>query len=333
MKNILFVAGLEENYYFDAFIERCCNKEKNIRIYLFDPSFFPNEDSLSISVAKDGSVKGFIDVFECKKSFDKKKRRRLPIEDVDLAWYIRENRRIKRQHKASLCERFTENESDCAIKSFFSTLSCKWINSKEKIDKVTSNKFYQQITALRAGLKIPQTLISNYYKDVVSFSKVNNGLLLKSLGYIRLQDDNHFLYSQVFSHKEILDSKRKIDCCPVFAQKYISKKYEYRVMAIGKKVLSCRIDSQASELTKVDWRHYDMQNVMHENVDLPKEVQNKILRFMELIDLKYGAIDMIETPNGDFVFLEINPSGQWGWISTLANVPIVEAVVEMLKKE
>ena len=52
---------------------------------------------------------------------------------------------------------------------------------------------------------------------------------------------------------------------------------------------------------------------------------------MDAIGLKYGAIDLIETPNGDFVFLEVNPSGQWGWISDLAGLPIPEAVADMLE--
>lgn len=55
-----------------------------------------------------------------------------------------------------------------------------------------------------------------------------------------------------------------------------------------------------------------------------------LLRFMSSIDLRYGAIDLIETPNGEFVFLEVNPSGQWGWITTLAHLPVAEAVAKML---
>jgi len=50
-----------------------------------------------------------------------------------------------------------------------------------------------------------------------------------------------------------------------------------------------------------------------------------------MIGLQYGAIDLIETPKREFVFLEVNPSGQWGWIADFARLPIPEAVVEMLE--
>lgn len=48
-------------------------------------------------------------------------------------------------------------------------------------------------------------------------------------------------------------------------------------------------------------------------------------------DERISAIDLIETPQGEFVFLEVNPSGQWGWIADLAGLPIPEAVADMLE--
>ena len=48
------------------------------------------------------------------------------------------------------------------------------------------------------------------------------------------------------------------------------------------------------------------------------------------MEIKEGGIDIIETPAGEFIFLEANPSGQWGWIAHYAGLPIPEAVVEML---
>ena len=135
----------------------------------------------------------------------------------------------------------------------------------------------------------------------------------------------------MFSKAEIKRGSKSIRLCPVFSQQYINKRYEYRVMVIGKKVLSCRIDSQASQMTKIDWRHYDFKNVEHKQVELPKDVQEKLLNFMQKIGLNYGAIDFIETPKGEFVFLEVNPSGQWGWITSLAGLKIPEAVAEMLE--
>lgn len=327
MRNVLFVASLSERYYYDPFLKAC--KDANLRLYLLDPSRFPSEMVVSVALGSDAELSGFVEVLDlsgcCPETV------RLPVSDVDVAWYLREGPAGPRDEKASIEERFVRNESRGALRSFFSTLACAWINHPETMDRIASNKLYQQQVARRVGLITPRTLLSNDPGSITNFSSQQNGLLLKSIGYVKLDDEGqYFLYSQRVPHEEIRRSALAIRRCPVFSQEYIEKRYEYRVMIIGNRVLSCRIDSQASEATRVDWRHYDFENVAHLQVELPKEVQQKLHRFMRAIDLKYGALDLIETPDGDFVFLEVNPSGQWGWIADLAGLPIPEAVVEML---
>ena len=117
---------------------------------------------------------------------------------------------------------------------------------------------------------------------------------------------------------------------PVMAQEYVPKKLELRVTIVGEKIFTCAIYSQGSEKTKIDWRHYDSEKVKHEIFKLPKEIEHKILLFMKEAGLKFGAIDMILTPKDEFVFLEVNPSGQFGWIEDLTGMPISKSIAELL---
>lgn len=41
---------------------------------------------------------------------------------------------------------------------------------------------------------------------------------------------------------------------------------------------------------------------------------------------------MIVTPQDEYVFLEINPNGQWLWIERLTNLPISEIIADTLIK-
>ena len=116
------------------------------------------------------------------------------------------------------------------------------------------------------------------------------------------------------------------------AQKYIEKKLEFRVTVVGQDIFTCAIHSQDSERTKEDWRRYDFENVKHESYDLPENVKSSLLRFMQLCHLTFGAIDMILTPEGDYVFLEVNPSGQYIWIENLAKLPISRSIAENLTR-
>lgn len=326
MKTVLVIAGLSERYYFEPFIKAC--DAIGISVFVFDPSRYPANASISLMLGSSGAAAGFIDVVRCKNELMTDER--LLISEIDVAWYLRENAQSLPVDGA-LEARFSANESRALLRSMYTVLDCRWVNRYETINHLSSNKLYQQLLARSCGLTVPITLLSNDPDAVAQFSEPSEGLLLKAMGYMRLDDNfEYHLYSERFAHSDLTANPLAIRQCPVFCQEYVKKRWEHRVMVIGDRVLSCRIDSQASEMTAIDWRHYDFENVEHVQVDLPSSVQVKLRQFMKLAGLHYGAIDMIETPDNDFVFLEVNPSGQWGWIADLAGLPVAEAVADML---
>src|SRR6266851_4864116 len=44
-----------------------------------------------------------------------------------------------------------------------------------------------------------------------------------------------------------------------------------------------------------------------------------------------GALDFLVTPEGKWVFLEINPNGQWAWIEEETGLPIAAAIADALR--
>ena len=48
--------------------------------------------------------------------------------------------------------------------------------------------------------------------------------------------------------------------------------------------------------------------------------------------LNYGAFDLILTPNGRYIFLEINPVGEFYWLEKHAGLPISQAIADILIK-
>jgi len=138
------------------------------------------------------------------------------------------------------------------------------------------------------------------------------------------------LYTNIVSEEELKMYLEDISLSPIMAQEYIHKKIELRITIIGEKIFTCAIHSQDSCCTKIDWRHYDFKNVRHERYQLPERIEKQLLKLMKILDLNFGAIDMILTPNGEYVFLEVNPSGQWGWIENLTGMPISKSIAELL---
>jgi glutathione synthase/RimK-type ligase-like ATP-grasp enzyme len=105
---------------------------------------------------------------------------------------------------------------------------------------------------------------------------------------------------------------------------------EIRATIVGNRVFAAEIHSQNSPKTRDDWRRYDFDNTPHLPHQLPLDMEQKCVDLVRHLNLNFGAIDLILTPQGEYVFLEINPNGQWGWIEELTGLPICAAIVDLL---
>jgi glutathione synthase/RimK-type ligase-like ATP-grasp enzyme len=94
-------------------------------------------------------------------------------------------------------------------------------------------------------------------------------------------------------------------------------------------VFPAEIYSQHSEQAAVDWRaaYQDLRYGVHQ---LPEEIRKKCLELMQKLGLIFATIDMVLTPDGRYVFLELNPNGQWEWIENATSLPICSTLVDML---
>src|SRR3989338_1809067 len=142
--------------------------------------------------------------------------------------------------------------------------------------------------------------------------------------------DNLILYTKPVTHDQIIKKTRRVVNCPVTVQKYIPKEFELRITVVGNQAFACAIYSQETERTTHDWRKYDLTHTPHKVFNLPDDINQKCLTLVDKLGLKFGCIDMIVTPEGQFVFLEINPNGQWLWIERLTNLPIGDAITDLL---
>jgi len=71
-------------------------------------------------------------------------------------------------------------------------------------------------------------------------------------------------------------------------------------------------------------------NVLGEIFELPDEVKSSLRRVMDSFGLNFASLDMIVTPDGEFVFLELNPNGQWLWLELELGLPLVATMADLL---
>ena len=91
-----------------------------------------------------------------------------------------------------------------------------------------------------------------------------------------------------------------------------------------------RSTPQQTNHTRVNWRRYDHHQTPYREHRLPRDVAQRCVQLVERLGLCYGAIDMVLTPDGRYVFLEINPNGQYQWIEDFTGLPISDAICDLL---
>ncbi len=115
---------------------------------------------------------------------------------------------------------------------------------------------------------------------------------------------------------------------PVIFQGYVDAVYDLRITVVGDQIFAAAIFSQETDY-KIDCR-IDIGKARIEGVDLPPEVEERLRMLMRRIGLVYGAVDMRLKPDGTYVFLEINPAGQFRYIEAACGLPITAAMAAAL---
>lgn len=220
------------------------------------------------------------------------------------------------------------NETESLFKNLFTTLPGKWL-SKPNFVYEAENKILQLKIAQEIGFNIPNTIVTNSRKEVVEFYKLNNeNIIVKPISHTRIEykDSLSFIFTNHISKKQI-EEIDNYEINPCIFQENIPKEYEIRVTVVGEKVFAAAVYSQMDEETKIDWRKKKLKFV---HTQLPPRISQLCVQLVKKLNLEFGAIDLIKNTKGDFIFLEINPNGQWAWIESQTDLKISEAIIDFL---
>ena len=88
---------------------------------------------------------------------------------------------------------------------------------------------------------------------------------------------------------------------------------------------------QENRETEIDWRRrpFDVEKTP---IELPSDLDAKLIALLRAFGLHYGAFDLIVTPDGRHVFLEVNPAGQYLWVEAQTKLPITAAIADELSQ-
>lgn len=228
--------------------------------------------------------------------------------------------------ESELREKFCVHEWRHALNSLDVFLTdSKWINNSINNSQI-SRKAYQLKLATECDLLIPQTVISNNNIDILPLFK-SGKVIYKTLSSFYTKFDS--IYTNEINQNIIENSAESVAMAPSIYQSLIKKSYELRVMVIGERIFTVRINSQSKNETSLDWRHQPMEE-MYEVGELSTETQHNLLKFHKKAGIIYAAYDFIVDDDGREIFLECNPVGQWLWLKNKLELSVCDAMADEL---
>ena len=208
-----------------------------------------------------------------------------------------------------------------------------WMNRPSAVLRAR-NKLLQLQRAHDYGLAIPETVVTNDPSAARTTAGPwcnQSGLVAKAVvgGKILRGEQAYGLFTQPLSFDQ-LDDDTSIQAAPSIFQRRIPRACDIRVTVIDSTVSATEVRSRRPVAAPVDWRLADSSEITYHPHALPREVEVASCDLVRGFGLVFGALDFILTPDGTYVFLELNPSGQWGWLEAATNQDITGAIVHSL---
>src|SRR5262249_43451120 len=129
----------------------------------------------------------------------------------------------------------------------------------------------------------------------------------KSALWLERDSGKQYGLQTVILNEEMLDDPESLTLSPSIFQEFVPKASELRVTIFGRTCIAAQITDQ----DEVDYRPTHKMTL--KPFVPPAEIERQVLAFMDEMKLVMGTLDLIVTPEGKHVFLEVNEQGQFLW--------------------
>jgi glutathione synthase/RimK-type ligase-like ATP-grasp enzyme len=285
-------------------------------VHLFDVSAFPESATLTID---------YVDPQAPALAW-KVDGRKLDLRPARSVWW----RRPQAANPAAIADfdarMFAGNEWNEAVNGLWQLLDARWMNPPG-LDDIASRKAFQLKTAAAIGLSIPRTLMTSDPDRARDFVQ-NIGL---GRTVFKTFSATHAVWRETRLIRDAeLDILDAVQLAPVIFQEYVPAGADLRITVVGDQMFPASINAENTDYP-VDFR-MSLGQARVDQIDLPAAVARRLRRFMTRLGLVYGAIDMRRTPDGEYVFLEVNTAGEFLFIEDRTGQPISSAVAKWLAR-
>ncbi|MFD4952966.1 ATP-grasp ribosomal peptide maturase [Streptomyces sp. NPDC058451] len=180
--------------------------------------------------------------------------------------------------------------------------------------------------AAACGFRLPPTAITSDPDTARAFVKTHRPVIYKPLStpLYRIDGVSCTVEVREVTAGEIDDTVA--GTAHLFQQR-IDKTGDVRVTVIGDQVFCVRIESDL-----LDWRT-DYSRLRYSVVQPPPGIPEALRAYLDHFRLVFGAFDFAVDRQGQWWFLECNPSGQWAWLEPETGLPMVAAMADLLERK
>ena len=282
-------------------------------VTIVDLSLFPTIMRVAFTFADRGGGGSFVD----------RNGRRIHLEAVTAYWWRRPQ---GIQYDARLADpqvrEFALRECVSGLHGLLRCWPGLWMNDIEN-DQNADYKPRQLATMDRLGLKHPETLITNDPDEVRAFFDRHDGEVV----YKAFNQSGVMWVPTRRLVRADLAALHALQFGPVIFQRFIDGSRDIRVTVVGERVFATEFVIGDADCVDHRLIMSSLPCVAHV---LPPSVEAEALRLVRAHGLEYGSIDLRITPNGTYVFFEINTAGEFLYLEERTAQPIAAAVASHL---
>ena len=255
----------------------------------------------------------------------------LPLSKVTAVYYGRPTEFVMSPSLSGPELRFSRAQARIGIGGVLSSLPVRWFSHPSALADAAYKP--RQLAMLKqAGLAVPPTLVTNDPDAVRNFGAAFGDLIVKPLAESIVYESGGeaLVYTRRVNPAELANLEG-VEATAHLFQQWQPKRFEARVTVVGDRLFPVAIHA-GSERAHVDWRS-DYDALTYDVIDVPEQVRLGIARYMNAAQLAFGAFDFVIRPDGEWIALEANAIGAWGWLAEACELPIAAAIVDELIKE
>ncbi|MFL4491733.1 ATP-grasp ribosomal peptide maturase [Streptomyces sp. VTCC 41912] len=294
--------------------------DRDVPVVRMDPGDFPERLGASARISSElpswaGKLRG--------------QHRDLVLDQVRAVYYRRPSPVRVEAGLSAQAARWATAEAAAGVGGLLASMDCTWVNHPHH-NAIAGVAPVALATAVRCGLPIPETLITNDEEEARTFIDSLPGRVAayKALGSAPPEDIDRRPAALWTTQVHAGEIESSLALTAHLFQEWVPKAYDVRLTVVAGRMFAAEIHT-TSDKARIDIRT-DYASHTYVPCEVPQELASGVTRLVDEFGLHYAALDFLVTHDGVWYFHDLNPNGQWGFIPELRG-PITRALADLLE--